>query len=72
MTTDGRVRLSRMSVLEHTGQWQPIIGTPALVPLPRKSNSIDMRRIYSAGGGANENGPGRSSGAAREFRRVDA
>jgi len=30
-----RVRRSRGSVLEQTGQWQPIIGTPAEVPDPK-------------------------------------
>src|SRR4051794_12964255 len=40
ITTDGRVRLSRASLLLHTGQWQPIIGMPALVPVPRKRSSI--------------------------------
>src|SRR5579863_1834662 len=39
ITTEGRVRLSRGSVLVHTSQWHPIIGMPALVPVPRKSSS---------------------------------
>src|SRR5436853_5024204 len=41
ITTDGRVRLSRASVLEQTSQWHPIIGMPALVPVPRKSSSME-------------------------------
>src|SRR5215213_9929793 len=40
MTTEGRVRLSLGSGLVQTSQWQPIIGTPALVPVPRNSRSI--------------------------------
>src|SRR3712207_2184877 len=48
MTTDGRVRLSLGSVLSHTAQWHPIIGTPALVPVPRNSSSTSsIRRGYS-------------------------
>src|ERR1051325_2577678 len=39
MTTEGRVRLSRGSLLVQTSHRQPIIGTPALVPVPRKSSS---------------------------------
>src|SRR5687767_3396585 len=39
MTTEARVRLSRGSGLRQTSQWQPIIGTPALVPVPRKRSS---------------------------------
>jgi hypothetical protein len=40
MTAEGRVRLSWGSVLEQTGQWQPIMGTPAEVPVPRKVISM--------------------------------
>src|SRR5687768_8919110 len=39
MTTLHRVRLSRGSLLVQVAQSQPIIGTPALVPVPRKSSS---------------------------------
>ena len=35
MNSDERVRLSRGSGDEHTGQSQAIIGTPWLVPVPR-------------------------------------
>src|SRR4051812_38980213 len=40
MTQEVRVRLSRGSALRQTSQWQPIIGTPALVPVPRKTSSM--------------------------------
>src|SRR5688500_10283451 len=40
MTTLQRVRLSRGSVLVQVAQSQPIIGTPALVPVPRNSSSM--------------------------------
>src|SRR5438045_3996968 len=40
MTTEGRMRWSRGSALRHTSQWHPIIGMPALVPVPRKRRSI--------------------------------
>jgi hypothetical protein len=40
MTTDGRERLSFGSALVQTSQWQPIMGMPALVPLPRNKSSI--------------------------------
>ena len=43
-----RCRLFRGSVEVHTAQVQPIIGTPALVPVPRKTNSSDMVRIVAA------------------------
>jgi hypothetical protein len=39
--TEGRIRLSWGSALVQTAHRQPIIGTPELVPVPRKSNSID-------------------------------
>src|SRR3954469_18559170 len=44
MTTLGRVRWSRGSMLVQTSQAQPIIGTPALVPEPRKTSSTDPAR----------------------------
>src|SRR4051812_8158400 len=48
MTTDGRVRLSCGSVLRQTSHSQPIMGTPALVPVPRKSNSTELiERSYN-------------------------
>ncbi len=34
MRMEGRKRLSRGSVEVHTAQWQPIVGTPTLVPEP--------------------------------------
>src|SRR4051812_36221637 len=40
MTTEGRVRWSCGSVLVQTGQWHPIMGMPALVPVPRKRSSM--------------------------------
>src|SRR5687768_796916 len=42
MSTLGRVRWSRGSVDRQTSHAQPIIGTPALVPVPRKSSSSDI------------------------------
>src|SRR5687767_7570302 len=45
MTTEHRVRLSRASSLSQTSQWQAIIGTPALVPVPRKSSSTTSSLI---------------------------
>ena len=48
ITTDGRVLLSRGSVLVHTSHLHPIIGTPALVPVPRNSSSTsDIAGVYS-------------------------
>ncbi|NJL32062.1 MAG: hypothetical protein HC898_10805 [Phycisphaerales bacterium] len=44
--TLGLLRWSRGSVERQTGQAQPIIGTPALVPVPRKSNSSGMNAFY--------------------------
>jgi hypothetical protein len=47
-----RVRLSCGSGLEQTGQWQPIIGTPAEVPDPntviRKMESFFININYAA------------------------
>src|ERR1700761_7183044 len=40
INTEGRVRLSCGSVEEQTGQWHPIIGMPADVPVPRKRISM--------------------------------
>src|SRR5262249_25854625 len=52
ITTDGRVRLSRASLLVHTAQLHPIIGTPALVPVPRNSSSIFIAEsLFAAGFG---------------------
>jgi hypothetical protein len=36
MKTEGRVRWSRASFDRQVAHWQPIIGTPCEVPVPRK------------------------------------
>src|SRR5687768_3699485 len=56
MTTDARVRWSCGSRLVQTGQWHPIMGTPALVPLPRKSNSTEDIGVRYSGSGRLVNG----------------
>src|SRR4051812_21112254 len=45
MTTEGRVRWSCGSALRQTSQWHPIIGTPALVPVPRNKSSTSSEGI---------------------------
>ena len=40
-----RVRLLRGLVLVHTGQSQPMAGTPTLVPVPRKTRRPVMSRL---------------------------
>jgi hypothetical protein len=47
MTTLVRVRVSHGSVPVQTAQWQPIIGTPVLVPVPRKSSSTAAAGVAS-------------------------
>src|SRR3954452_7423305 len=69
MSTLGRLRLSCGSGLVQPGEWQPIIGTPALVPVPRKRSSMSATRDgYRAEIREFNGGPG----SAAAFRRWQA
>src|SRR5690348_15868345 len=60
MHTLGRSRRSCGSAFVQTAQWQPIIGTPALVPVPRNnSSSSGICDVYRAAGLQRKIGPAR-------------